>query len=107
MSLTGQLLLAMPQMMDERFARSVVYVCAHSGEAGAMGFVINKPLGSLTMDQLFAQLDISPSGAAGSRPVHYGGAVAAGAAAVPAHPQRPPRAQLGLSKPSSPPPPPT
>ncbi|MBV8505807.1 MAG: YqgE/AlgH family protein, partial [Alphaproteobacteria bacterium] len=37
MSLTGQLLLAMPQMLDERFARSVVYICAHSGEAGAMG----------------------------------------------------------------------
>ena len=66
MSLTGQLLLAMPQMLDERFARSVVYVCAHSGEAGAMGLVINKPLGSLTMGELFAQLDISPSGADGS-----------------------------------------
>ena len=78
MSLTGQLLLAMPQMLDERFARSVVYVCAHSGEAGAMGLVINKLLRSLTMDELFAQLDISPSGGAGSRPVHYGGPVEAG-----------------------------
>jgi len=78
MSLTGQLLLAMPQMMDERFARSVVYVCAHSGEAGAMGLVINKLLGSLTMGELFAQLDISPSGGGGSRPVHYGGPVEAG-----------------------------
>ncbi len=78
MSLTGQLLVAMPQMLDERFARSVVYICAHSGEAGAMGLVINKPLGSLTMGELFAQLDISPSGAAGSRPVHYGGPVEAG-----------------------------
>jgi putative transcriptional regulator len=68
----------MPQMLDERFARSVVYVCAHSGEAGAMGLVINKLLGSLTMDELFAQLDISPSGGAGSRPVHYGGPVESG-----------------------------
>src|SRR5262249_2735822 len=42
MSLTGQLLVAMPQMLDQRFARSVVYICAHSGEAGAMGLVINK-----------------------------------------------------------------
>jgi putative transcriptional regulator len=78
MALTGQLLLAMPQMMDERFARSVVYICAHSGEAGAMGLVINKLLGSLTMGELFAQLDIAPSGAAGSWPVHYGGPVEAG-----------------------------
>ena len=53
-SLTGQLLVAMPQMMDPRFARSVVYICAHSEEAGAMGLVINKLLASLTMDELFA-----------------------------------------------------
>ena len=33
-SLTGQLLVAMPQMMDPRFARSVVYVCAHSEDEG-------------------------------------------------------------------------
>src|SRR5215469_7014989 len=78
MSLTGQLLVAMPQMTDPRFARSVVYICAHSGEAGAMGLVINKLLGSLTMSELFAQLEISPSGAVGSRPVHFGGPVEAG-----------------------------
>jgi putative transcriptional regulator len=78
MSLTGQLLVAMPQMMDPRFARSVVYICTHSGEAGAMGLVINKLLGSLTMGELFSQLDIAPSGPVGSRPVHFGGPVEAG-----------------------------
>ena len=49
-SLAGQLLVAMPQMTDPRFARSVVYLCAHSEEAGAMGLVINKLLASLTME---------------------------------------------------------
>lgn len=39
--LNGQFLLAMPGMSDERFARSVVYICAHSDE-GAMGFIINQ-----------------------------------------------------------------
>ena len=78
MSLTGQLLVAMPQMQDQRFARSVVYICAHSGEAGAMGLVINKLMGSLTMGELFAQLDIPPSGTAATRPVHFGGPVEAG-----------------------------
>ncbi len=34
--LTGQLLIAMPGMADPRFARTVVYVCAHN-EEGAMG----------------------------------------------------------------------
>jgi putative transcriptional regulator len=77
-SLAGQLLVAMPQMLDERFARSVVYLCSHSEEAGAMGLVINKLLGSLTMGELFAQLDISPSGPASSRPVHFGGPVEGG-----------------------------
>jgi putative transcriptional regulator len=77
-SLAGQLLVAMPQMLDQRFARSVIYLCAHSGEAGAMGLVINKLLGSLTMGELFTQLDIEPSVAVGSRPVHFGGPVEAG-----------------------------
>jgi putative transcriptional regulator len=77
-SLAGQLLVAMPQMQDPRFARSVVYLCAHSGEAGAMGLVINKLLGSLTMGELFAQLEIEPGRANRSRPVHFGGPVEAG-----------------------------
>jgi putative transcriptional regulator len=60
-TLAGQLLVAMPQMPDQRFARSVIFLCAHSGEDGAMGLVVNKPLGSLTLGELFAQLDIEPS----------------------------------------------
>jgi putative transcriptional regulator len=40
--LDGQFLIAMPGMRDTDFARSVVYVCAHSA-AGAMGFIINRP----------------------------------------------------------------
>ena len=77
-SLAGQLLVAMPQMSDPRFVRSVIYLCAHGGETGAMGLVINKLLGSLTMGELFVQLEIEPSGAAGGHPVHFGGPVDAG-----------------------------
>ncbi len=77
-SLTGQLLVAMPQMLDERFARSVVYMCAHSGETGAMGLVINKVIGSLTMAELFNQLELEPSPLAAGHPVHFGGPVEAG-----------------------------
>ncbi len=40
--LNDQFLLAMPGMGDERFARSVIYICAHSDD-GAMGFIINQP----------------------------------------------------------------
>jgi putative transcriptional regulator len=77
-SLAGQLLVAMPQMLDQRFARSVIYLCAHSEDAGAMGLVVNKLLNSPTMGELFTQLDISPSRVVNSRPVHFGGPVEAG-----------------------------
>ena len=39
--LDNQFLIAMPGMKDERFARTVIYICAHSDE-GAMGLIINQ-----------------------------------------------------------------
>jgi len=77
-SLTGQLLIAMPQMMDPRFARSVVYVCAHNDDEGAMGLVVNKLLASLTMNELFTHLKLEPSNLERARPVHFGGPVEPG-----------------------------
>lgn len=41
-SLAPTLLLAMPQMQDPNFARTVVLLCRHEAE-GAMGLVINRP----------------------------------------------------------------
>jgi putative transcriptional regulator len=55
--LDGQLLVAMPGMLDERFHRSVIYVCAHSAE-GAMGIVVNRPAPDLSLPDLLVQLDI-------------------------------------------------
>lgn len=57
--LDGQLLVAMPGMMDERFARAVIYVCAHSPE-GAMGIILNRPAANVTMPDLLIQLEIVP-----------------------------------------------
>ena len=75
-SLTGQLLVAMPQMQDPRFARSVVYLCAHSGEAGAMGLVVNKTIDTLTIDELYTHLKIEQTRRANRpQPVHFGGPV--------------------------------
>jgi putative transcriptional regulator len=74
-SLTGQLLVAMPQMQDPRFARSVVYMCAYSEEAGAMGLVINKTIDALTLDELYEHLKIEPVRANRAQPVHFGGPV--------------------------------
>lgn len=56
-SLDGHMLIAMPSMPDERFARTVIYMCAHSSE-GAMGIVVNKPARHLGFPELLVQLDI-------------------------------------------------
>jgi putative transcriptional regulator len=57
--LDGQMLIAMPTMRDERFTRSVIYVCAHSSE-GAMGIVVNQPAPNIQFSELLVQLDVIP-----------------------------------------------
>jgi putative transcriptional regulator len=54
--LDDQFLIAMPGMKDERFARSVIYICAHS-EEGAMGLIINQVQEMLFPD-LLVQLGV-------------------------------------------------
>ena len=54
--LDDQFLIAMPGMRDERFARTVIYICAHS-EEGAMGLIINQVQQMLFPD-LLVQLGI-------------------------------------------------
>ncbi len=56
-SLEGQILIAMPNMSDERFAHSIIYICAHS-EDGAMGIVLNKPAPNIRFEDLLVQLEI-------------------------------------------------
>ncbi len=55
--LDGQMLIAMPTMGDERFTRSVIYVCAHSSE-GAMGIIVNQPAPHISFPDLLVQLDV-------------------------------------------------
>jgi putative transcriptional regulator len=59
--LDGQMLIAMPVMEDERFQRSVIYMCAHSSE-GAMGIIVNRPAGSIDFPSLLMQLNIIKKG---------------------------------------------
>jgi putative transcriptional regulator len=58
--LDGQMLIAMPAMNDERFARSVIYVCAHSSD-GAMGIVVNHPVANINFTDLLVKLDVIPA----------------------------------------------
>lgn len=76
-SLTGQLLIAMPGMQDPRFAKTLVYMCSHEAE-GAMGLVINRVLDNLTFQDLLKQLDIDEPDADRSMDIHFGGPVESG-----------------------------
>lgn len=50
-SLANHFLIAMPDMQDQFFRESVVYICEHNAD-GAMGIIVNKP-SPIMMDLLF------------------------------------------------------
>lgn len=75
--LVGQMLVAMPQMTDPRFARAVVYICAHS-PTGAMGIVVNRAFDGLSFSELLRQLEIESGPGAEHQRVHFGGPVESG-----------------------------
>jgi putative transcriptional regulator len=75
--LEGKLLIALPGMTDERFAQTVIYMCAHSAK-GAMGIVINKPIPGLSFAEVLKQLQIETKPLIGQFPILYGGPVETG-----------------------------
>jgi putative transcriptional regulator len=75
--MTGELLVAMPQMRDARFTRSVIYICAHTTD-GAMGLVVNRLVGSLTFPDLLQQLNIDSQGKGEHIRIRSGGPVETG-----------------------------
>ncbi|MBU3004299.1 YqgE/AlgH family protein [Paraglaciecola arctica] len=54
-SLQNYLLIASPSMDDPYFARTVTYICEHN-EHGAMGLIINQPVG-MKLKELVKQVD--------------------------------------------------
>ena len=73
--LTGQLLIAMPGMVDSNFAATVTLICEHNAE-GALGIVINRP-SDMPMSGLFEQLGVGiAESAVLDYPVLDGGPVA-------------------------------
>ncbi|TKB49333.1 YqgE/AlgH family protein [Ferrimonas sediminicola] len=55
-SLKDHLLIAMPSLQDKVFKRSVTYLCEHD-EEGAMGLIINHPIG-LELDELLRKMEL-------------------------------------------------
>ena len=73
-NLTHHFLIAMPNMADPYFAKSLTYVCEHNDQ-GALGLVVNRPI-DMTLQALFERLQLSlhDSEYAGA-PVYFGGPV--------------------------------
>jgi putative transcriptional regulator len=73
-SLAGWLLVATDAMSDSRFARTVIYMTRHT-EAGAMGFVINVPLGEVPFERALRPFGLEVPPSSGTVRVYYGGPV--------------------------------
>ncbi|MDP3212291.1 YqgE/AlgH family protein [Methylotenera sp.] len=74
MNLTGHFLIAMPNLTDPYFAKSVTFICTHNQD-GAMGIVINRPT-DMSYETLFEKINIKLEDTAiANDPVLYGGPV--------------------------------
>lgn len=72
--LTGQFLVATDELTDPRFVRTVVYVIRHDA-GGAMGLIVNRPMGETSLADLLGRLGLDGKGVNGEILVHYGGPV--------------------------------
>jgi len=73
-NLTDHFLIAMPNMVDPYFARSLTYICEHN-EQGALGVVVNRPI-DMTLGALFDRLSLTLSSDDLSKlAVYFGGPV--------------------------------
>lgn len=74
MNLTDHFLIAMPNMVDPHFSRTLTYVCEHNDQ-GALGLVVNRPL-DMTLSALLAQVNVAHAEPTLQKvPVHFGGPV--------------------------------
>ncbi len=73
-SLAGQLLVATPDLHDPHFDHAVVYLLRHDA-SGAMGLVVNDPLGDVPLTTLLQQAGLDPAGAVGTVHLRAGGPV--------------------------------
>lgn len=73
-SLTNQLLIAMPSLLDPNFAQTVTLICEHT-ERGALGIVLNKPL-PMQLSDVLSQMKLEASSEdIAAQPVLRGGPV--------------------------------
>ena len=73
-NLTQHFLIAMPNMADPYFSRSLTYICEHNDQ-GALGLVVNRPI-DMTLQALFERLSLEMRDAEfADAPIYFGGPV--------------------------------
>jgi putative transcriptional regulator len=72
-NLTDHFLIAMPNMADPYFSRTLTYVCEHNDQ-GALGLVVNRPI-DMTLQSLFERLSLKLEGEMAGTPIYFGGPV--------------------------------
>jgi putative transcriptional regulator len=73
-NLTHHFLIAMPNMADPHFAKTLTYICEHN-EQGALGVVVNRPI-EMNLQALLEQVSLPlNSGTLTAVPIHFGGPV--------------------------------
>ncbi|MCG2633312.1 MAG: YqgE/AlgH family protein [Gammaproteobacteria bacterium] len=74
LSLSNQLLIAMPGMSSPGFSKTVTLICEHNAE-GALGIIVNR-LSDTNLGEVLCQMGIDTSDPElASRAIHYGGPV--------------------------------
>ena len=74
MNLTQHFLIAMPNMADPHFAKTLTFICEHNDQ-GALGVVVNRPM-EMNLQALLEQVSIRQDGdALKAVPIHFGGPV--------------------------------
>jgi putative transcriptional regulator len=76
-SLAGQLLVASPRIGDPRFSHTVILIVSHDHH-GALGIVVNRPLGVRPLADLLQAIGQDSAGIAGSVRIFVGGPVEPG-----------------------------
>jgi putative transcriptional regulator len=72
--LSNHFLIAMPNLLDGNFSRSVTYICEHD-DNGALGITINRPT-DILLDEIFQQLGMAAvDDTIGQQLVYLGGPV--------------------------------
>lgn len=73
-SLKGHVLIAMPDLGDPNFSKTVTLICEHN-QNGALGLILNRPHPTIVTEQIFNEFKMAVHEGTGKDPIYMGGPV--------------------------------